>query len=142
MRNDPQATRESGIAPDTAENGVMSSQGWGAENFCHLTTTGRRTGRQHTIEIWFGVSDDRLYMLSGGGRRSDWVRNLQAHPSVTVRVGSTSFAGTARVVEDPNEDALARRLLAAKYQSWREGKPLSRWASTAQPVAIDLQEER
>jgi hypothetical protein len=43
----------------------------------------------------------------------------------------------ARFVDDPDEDAAARRLLATKYQSWREGRPLSRWASTALVVAID-----
>jgi deazaflavin-dependent oxidoreductase (nitroreductase family) len=110
--------------------------------FCYLTTTGRRTGRPHTIEIWFGGSDDTLFMLSGGGRRSDWVRNLQADPSVAVRIGRRTHSGRARVVEDPAEDELARRLLAAKYQGWREGMPFSRWASTALAVAIDLQEER
>ena len=117
----------------------MAARRWEDEDFCYLTTRGRRTGRPHMIEIWFGASDTGVFMLSGGGRRADWVRNLQADPSVKVRVGSRTYTGTARLVEDPDEDARARRLLAAKYQSWREGKPLSRWASTALLVAIDLQ---
>ena len=108
------------------------------DSFCYLTTTGRRTGRPHTIEIWFAVSCRRLYMLSGGGDRSDWVRNLQIQPAVQVRLGDRTYPGTARVVEDPAEDALARRLLAAKYQGWREGAPLSGWARTALPVAVEL----
>jgi hypothetical protein len=36
------------------------------------------------------------------------------------------------------DDALARELLAAKYQGWRAGAPLSGWARTALPVAVDL----
>jgi deazaflavin-dependent oxidoreductase (nitroreductase family) len=116
----------------------MAGPSWKEEDFCYLTTAGRRTGRPHTIEIWFGASDGGLFLLSGGGQRADWVRNLQADPSVRVRVGSTTLAGMARVVEDPDEDALARRMLAAKYQGWREGRPLSRWASTALPVAVDF----
>ena len=109
----------------------------GGEDFAYVTTTGRRTGRPHTIEIWFGVEKGSVYVLSGGGDRSDWVRNLRAEPRVGLRIGDRSWSATARVVEDPEEDAMARRLLATKYQGWLEGRPLSRWAATALPVALD-----
>jgi deazaflavin-dependent oxidoreductase (nitroreductase family) len=110
-----------------------------SESFCYLTTTGRRTGRPHTIEIWFGLRDATVYMLSGGGDRSDWVKNLRSTASVDVRIGSRSFRGYARVVDRGVEDAVARRLLASKYQGWREGAPMSTWARTAVPVAVDLE---
>jgi deazaflavin-dependent oxidoreductase (nitroreductase family) len=109
------------------------------EDFCYLTTKGRVTGRPHTIEIWFALQGGALYMLSGGGDRSDWVRNIRRHPDVTVRIGRRRTPGRARILgpADP-EDAAARRLLAAKYQGWREGRPLSGWARTALTVAVDL----
>ncbi|MGH2766182.1 MAG: nitroreductase family deazaflavin-dependent oxidoreductase, partial [Actinomycetota bacterium] len=107
------------------------------EAFCYVTTRGRRTGRPHQIEIWFGQRDGTLYVLSGGGDRSDWVRNLLADPRVEVRVGDRARPAVGRVVEDPAEEAEARHLLAAKYQGWREGRPLSTWARTALPVALD-----
>ncbi len=110
------------------------------EAYCYLTTTGRVSGRPHTIEIWFGAQDGTLYLLSGGGDRSDWVKNLRAHPTVTVRIAGHTFTGQARIVSDPQEDALARRLLATKYQDWREGRPLSAWARTALPVAIEVRQ--
>jgi hypothetical protein len=34
------------------------------EDFCYLTTTGRVTGRPHTIEIWFALEGGTLYTLS------------------------------------------------------------------------------
>ena len=108
------------------------------DSFCYLTTIGRRTGRPHTIEIWFAVDAGRLYMLSGGRDRSHWVRNLQAQPAVQVRLGQETRSGIARVVDDRTEDARARRLLTAKYQGWREGAPLSGWAQTALPVAVEF----
>ena len=111
---------------------------WRAEDFCYLTTRGRRTGRPHTIEIWFGANGDTIYLLSGGGDRSDWVKNMRAEPAVHVRVGDSEWDGRARTVEHPEEDAKARRLLAGKYQGWREGQPMSGWAVTALPIAIDL----
>jgi deazaflavin-dependent oxidoreductase (nitroreductase family) len=109
---------------------------WDTEAFCYVTTTGRKSGREHTIEIWFGLTLGVFYLLSGGGLRSDWVRNIRAEPRVTVRVGDTTFEAEGRVVEDPTEDALARRLLATKYQGWHEGQAMSGWAQTALPIAL------
>ena len=106
------------------------------EDFCYLTTTGRMTGRPHRIEIWFALEDNTLYMLSGGRDRSDWVKNLRHTPEVTVRIGGQVFDGHARVVEDTDEDELARRLLVEKYET-RPGS-LSNWRRTALPVAVDL----
>ena len=112
---------------------------WAAESFCYITTTGRRTGKPHTIEIWFGVSNDRVYVLSGGGTRSDWFKNIRANPQVLTHAGGDpDRPARATVVDDPEEDAMARRLLAAKYQGWREGNPLGNWASTALPVRFEL----
>ena len=108
-------------------------------DFCYLTTIGRRSGLPRTVEIWFALDDDVLYILSGGQDRSNWVKNLKRNPDASVRLGAETRTGKARIVSDPEEDARARRLLAAKYQGWRAGRPLSGWARTALPVAIDLQ---
>ncbi len=109
------------------------------EDFAYLTTTGRVSRRAHTVEIWFGLRDGRLYVLSGGGHRADWVRNIRKDPRVRVRVGSRSVAARARILRaGTEEDRRARELLDAKYQAWREGKRLSSWARNALPVAIDL----
>jgi deazaflavin-dependent oxidoreductase (nitroreductase family) len=106
--------------------------------FCYVTTTGRRTGRPHTIEIWFGLRDHVLYLLSGGGDRSDWVRNMREGPDVSVRIGNVAVHGVARTVTDAEEESAARRMLAAKYQGWREDRPLTGWARTALVMAIDV----
>ena len=118
------------------------SEGLGSlagEAFCYLTTTGRVSGRPHTIEIWFGLNEGTLYMLSGNGprQRADWVRNLMKRPAVTVRIGDREFSGSGRVVEDGEEDGLARRLLLEKYEPTYSGD-LSEWGQTALPVAVDL----
>src|SRR5262249_4866622 len=52
-----------------------------ADDFCYVTTTGRRTGRPHRIEIWYAADGNTLYLLSGGGRGSDWVQNAIADPA-------------------------------------------------------------
>ena len=107
-------------------------------SFCYLTTTGRVTGRPHEIEIWYALSGRTLHLLAGGGTSSDWVRNLDAEPRVRVRIEDRHWEATARRVTDPLEDRAARQALAAKYQGWEEGAPLSRWAETALCIAVDL----
>lgn len=105
-------------------------------DYCYLTTTGRRSGRPHTIEIWFAIHGDRVYLLAGGGEGSDWVRNVRREPTVGLRIGRHDFIARARVVRDPDEDALARRLLLEKYAP-RYGD-LEAWGRTALPVAVQL----
>lgn|SRR5574341_55275 len=108
------------------------------EEYCYLTTTGRVSGRPHEIEIWFGINENSLYLLSGGGDKSDWVKNLLKDPHVTVRIARHTFKGVARIVKDEEEELMARHLLAGKYEGWKEGRRLSKWARTALVVGIEL----
>lgn len=108
------------------------------KDYCYLSTTGRVSGETHEIEIWFGANGSTIYLLSGSGGRSDWVKNIRKTPAVSVSIGEQRLEGNARVVSDEQEDLLARHLLAGKYQGWKEGKTLSDWARNALPVAIDI----
>ena len=109
------------------------------DDFCYLTTTGHVSGRPHTIEIWFALEGRALYMLAGGRYDADWVKNLLRTPAVQVRLHEEVFAGTARVVDAPEEDALARELVVGKYTARGEGD-LDEWGRTSLAVAVDLGE--
>ncbi len=110
------------------------------EAFCYLTTIGRITGRFHEIEIWFALNGTTLYMLSGGRYDADWVKNIQANPSVTVRIKDRTFTGHGRVVDEGSDEAIrARTLVGPKYDEWQPGQPKQGWTWTALPVAVDLQ---
>ena len=108
------------------------------ERHCYLTTTGRKSGRPREIEIWFHLEGRTLYLLAEGRGRANWVRNLRADPSVTVRIGDQAFGGTARIVEDDAEELLARRALPAKYRG-SYSEHLTEWGETALPLAVDLE---
>lgn len=110
-----------------------------ADDYCYLTTIGRHTGRPHCIEIWYAADSNILYLLSGGGRSSDWVRNLIANPAVVVDVEGEVFSTRARVLEDSEEADRARSLVYAKYAP-RHDDDLTDWRERALPVAIDLSE--
>lgn len=107
------------------------------DNYCYLTTTGRRSGRPHRIEIWYAADGDTLYLLSGGGGSPNWVQNLKVDPTVLVEVDGDEHPGRGRVLEDGDEAELARSLVFAKYAPRYEGD-LTGWRDRALPVAIDL----
>ncbi len=119
-------------------DGVGALAGLEGEPYCYLTTVGRRSGRDHTIEIWFALVGSTVYLLSGGGPRSDWVRNLRADPSVTVRLRDTTYDAVARVV-DPgtDEDVRARQIVTDKYQPRYSGS-LDAWRARSLPVALEV----
>jgi len=109
------------------------------EDYCYLTTTGRVTGKPHEIEIWFGVQNSSIYLMSGD-HKSDWVKNLLKDPNVTMRIAKQHFKGTARIMKNEQEEVMARNMLADKYKEREADGSLSEWARTALPVAIDLKE--
>lgn len=108
-----------------------------AEDVCYLTTTGRVTGRPHRVEIWFALHSRTLYLLHEGGM-ADWMKNMAHQPSVTVSIQEVVLTGKARLIEDREEDALARQLLGEKYQSSEDD--LTEWLKGSASVAVDLTE--
>jgi len=107
------------------------------DDFCYLTTRGRVSGRPHEIEIWFALDTRTLYLLSGGGDRSDWVLNLRADPRVTVRVRDATHEAIARIVGPGNESERGRRLVFDKYQPRYDGS-LDRWRRESLLVALEV----
>lgn len=108
-----------------------------ADDYCYLTTTGRRTGRPHRIEIWYARQGATLYLLSGGADSSDWVQNLLAEPSVEVELGAHRCDAHARIIDDSDEAERARNLVFNKYAP-RSHDDLTGWRQRALPIAVEL----
>jgi deazaflavin-dependent oxidoreductase (nitroreductase family) len=125
----------------SAADPPILSQEHADEPYCYLETVGRVTGKRHTVELWFATDPGRraVFILAGGGEATHWVRNIDRRAAVRLRVGGRTLEGSGRRIAGSARETVARRSLAAKYQGWREGRPLSRWAATSLPIAIDLQ---
>jgi deazaflavin-dependent oxidoreductase (nitroreductase family) len=94
--------------------------------YLYLTTTGRITLQPREIEIWFVESDGKLYILAEHFHQAQWVRNIERDPRVRVRVGSSEFKATARVLDKKRDAAtwkLAQALEREKY-GWGDGLPV------------------
>jgi deazaflavin-dependent oxidoreductase (nitroreductase family) len=83
-----------------------------------LVTRGRRSGREHTVVVWWASgAQGPMYVMAGNGPSTDWARNALAGPA-TVRIGRHRFAASAREVTEPAEQAEAARLLERRYRSY------------------------
>ncbi|MCA9912330.1 MAG: nitroreductase family deazaflavin-dependent oxidoreductase [Anaerolineae bacterium] len=101
-----------------------------SETFFYLTTTGRRTGKPHKIEIWFVEHDGCYFLCSGNGTGADWVKNILANPGVTYHLGTSiahkpkqNHTGRGKILDQEANDTLRqeiRDLFLNKY-SWGSG---------------------
>ena len=114
-----------------------------AQPVCYVTTRGRVSGADHTIEIWYVEQGGCIYLLSGNGARADWVRNLEAMPQAVVALapdgpgGHRSDPVTCSAVIGPLPDELhVRQAMEARYHGWQPGQPLSAWASESLVVRL------
>ncbi len=82
---------------------------------CRITTRGRKTGRPHTVTIWFVVGEERLVYLGTLRTGRDWPKNVAANPEVFLEVGGLRLRGNARLVTDETTRARAEAALREKY---------------------------
>ena len=94
-----------------------------AEPYLYLVTTGRKSGKDREIEIWFVEIEGRFYLISEKRDEAHWVRNIAKEPRIRARVGGTSFEGSARALDDASECERVERvrtLFDEKY-GWSAG---------------------
>lgn len=81
-----------------------------------LTTTGAKSGQQHTTPLVYADDGDRwLIFGSAGGsdRHPAWYHNVLAHPGVTLEIGADTVRAIAVPLEGPERDeAFARQVEA------------------------------
>ena len=58
-----------------------------------ITVKGRKTGKQLTLPIWFGLDGNTLYLLPAKGSATQWFKNLQTSRSITLTAGNQKFSG-------------------------------------------------
>jgi hypothetical protein len=112
-----------------------------AGGIADITTTGRRTGRPHRIEMAFHHLDGEWFLTGKPGIRRDWLANLTSRPQFTLhlkRIG-VDVPCAAEPITDPDERAaVLYRILTESWGNdpdkarailprWVDGAPLVRF---------------
>lgn len=113
----------------------MSVAALAGKKLIYLTTRGRRTGKPHSVELWFAVQNDKIF-LSHEGRHTDWMKNLQKYGKVDFKIGDTSFCGRARIVADTEVFNKGKHALYAKYYGKAGDDVIDDWFSESTMVEI------
>lgn len=110
---------------------------------CDITTTGRKSGSPHRLEIYFHHFDGEYFITGKPGFRRDWLANLAADPEFTLHLkrGVTAdLPATAEVVDaEADRGAVLYRILTeswgtepdqarASLPKWVDGAPLVRFS--------------
>ena len=97
------------------ETGGEHGHDWKGTTTLLLTTTGRRSGKEHTLPlIYQRHGDDYLVIASKGGAPAppDWYLNLEADPQVEVQVRDEVFPARARTATADEKPELWRTMTA------------------------------
>jgi hypothetical protein len=86
----------------------------GSRSTCRITTSGRKSGKPHTVTIWFLAEGTTIYLATLNAKR-DWVRNLEKTPEIVLDLDGLRVRGRASTIAEPGVDAHVRDLLARKY---------------------------
>jgi len=80
-------------------DGRFSTSGRAEAPVLLLTTTGRKTGKQRTIPVFYLADGDRVILCNvnpGFERPNPWTLNLRANPIAQLQIGSERRAYQAR----------------------------------------------
>lgn len=81
-------------------------------NVMVLTHTGRKTGIKRHQPVNYAVVDGDIYCVAAFGGRSDWYRNIMAHPAVEVWLPDGWWDGVAEdLSSSPQRIQLIRQVL-------------------------------
>ena len=85
---------------------VATNTGLAVPGIAILETTGRKSGQPRRTPVGRSLDGDTCWIVAEHGRNAGYVRNIQADPSVRIKIGRRWRTGTAHVM--PNDDPRAR----------------------------------
>ncbi|MDH6135722.1 deazaflavin-dependent oxidoreductase (nitroreductase family) [Kitasatospora sp. MAA4] len=89
---------------------------WEGTTALILTTTGRKTGKQHITPLIYQAHGEALLVVASKGGADQppaWYLNLQANPEVQVQVLGDRFTARARTATPEEKPAMWRTMTAA-----------------------------
>ena len=103
-----------------------------------MTTTGKKTGKPHTVEIAFHNFDGVLYISGMPGKR-DWYANLVANPHFTFHLKQSTQASLPAKAIPITDEAERRRVLARVVKKWNRQGQLDTFVQSSPLVEVKLE---
>ena len=112
----------------------------GKDRLIDITTTGRKTGQAHRIEIGFHIVEGEMYIIGTPGPRN-WLANLIANPRFTFHL-KQSLRADLPARATPIFTETRRRAVFAKIAERRQARQpmdLEAWVKGSPLVQVELE---
>jgi len=80
-----------------------------------ISVTGRSTGRQISMPVWFVADEDKVYLVPIYGSDSNWYRNIVATPRLQLTADGATVSATGTAIGDPRRVQQVVESFRAKY---------------------------
>jgi deazaflavin-dependent oxidoreductase (nitroreductase family) len=107
-----------------------------AQKIILLTTWGRKTGKPHTVELWFALNRNKIY-LSHEGEETDWMKNIRKNEQVSFEIEGRKFKGRAYSLKESAEAWTAKVALYEKYYVKASKEVIEDWFSLSTLFLIE-----
>jgi deazaflavin-dependent oxidoreductase (nitroreductase family) len=95
-----------------------------------IETTGRRSGLPRRTPVGGSIRGKDFWFVAGIGRRTNYVRNIEANPSVRVKALGRWHSGTAHLC--PDDDARRRRFTVSPLNG------VFLWVAGGDPLTVRI----
>ena len=107
------------VAPAGCDDGCMAnnefSQALKSSREIDLTVTGRKSGREISLPVWFVQEGEKLYLVPVTGSDSDWYKNVLKEPQIHLATGGAQLTARAAPVTDPAQAGEIVNKFRVKY---------------------------
>jgi deazaflavin-dependent oxidoreductase (nitroreductase family) len=103
--------------------------------YIYITTKGRRTGKPHTVQVWFAYADGKIY-LSHEGAYTDWMKNLEKNEKVNGKIANMNFEAKAKIVGESNSREIGKKALYEKYYKSASKAVIDDWFSLSTVIEL------
>jgi deazaflavin-dependent oxidoreductase (nitroreductase family) len=99
-----------------------------------ITVTGRNTGRQITLPVWFVTEGGRLFLVPVRGSDSDWYKNVLATPHMQLAGDGQRITATAKPISPDRVGAMVDKF----RQKYGADQVAAYYPKTDVAVEVDL----
>ncbi len=106
-----------------------------------MTTTGRKSGKAHRIEIGFHFFDPLIYISGSPGKR-DWYANLLANPEFVFHLKQSFRADLPARAVPISEETAKREILKPIVAKWGREDKLEVFVARSPVIEVFLNNDR